>query len=316
MALMLTGPDCSRHQGAVDWAAVARAGHTFAIIKATEGTSYSRVDWFQANAPKVRAAGLVLGAYHFLRRGSAAGQARYFVDIVGDFDGVLAVLDVETAADGSKPGLAEVEAFAAEFRRLVPGHPLVVYTGRWYWHGVLGNPHGAHVGPLWHSEYDTGSEVADGPELDNYGGWGSCTIWQYTSTGRCPGVAGDCDLNQFFGDRAQLAALTGGDDMALTQAQEDALALLPAMNHRTGQIFALLLDDGPIGRRTKESTIGVRSLLARDGVDVDEAQLAAALLPGVVEALAPEQLVEVLVAAVPKAVRAELAAALAVAPEA
>ena len=204
---MLTGPDCSRHQGTVHWTAVRGAGHSFAIIKATEGTSYSYVGWYHGNAPKVRAAGLTLGAYHFLRTGNGAAQARYFSSVVGDLTGTLAVLDVETAANGTKPTIGDVRGFAGEFRRLHPGHPLVVYTGRWYWVGVMENPHGADIGPLWHSEYEPSPD--SGPDLDRYGGWPGATIWQWTSSGSCPGVSGRCDLNVFYGTHDDLAVLCG-----------------------------------------------------------------------------------------------------------
>ena len=207
---MLTGPDCSRHQGYVDWTAVARAGHSFAIIKATEGTSYAYTGWYRANAPRVVSAGLTLGAYHFLRTSDPGAQARYFVDTVGDFKNVIAVVDVETAANGSKPQIHHVRSFADSFHALVPGHPLLVYTGRWYWVGHMGDPHGADIGPLWHSEYETTqAEVNDGPEGANYGGWNGATIWQWTSSGSCPGVAGRCDLNIFYGTHDDLAVLAG-----------------------------------------------------------------------------------------------------------
>lgn len=228
----LAGPDVSRHQGTVDWSRVA-AAHDFAIIKATEGTSYNYTGWFTRNWQQLRATHLVPGAYHFLRTSSGKAQAAYYVSVVGNFDKALAVLDVETAANGTKPGIGVVREFAAEFKRLVPGHPLLVYTGRWYWVGEIGNPRGVDIGPLWHSEYDTGREVDDGPELDNYGGWPGATIWQWTSSGRCPGVDGNCDLNIFYGDRRDLLRLTGSSlpappepltgvpDMAFTYGSPD-----------------------------------------------------------------------------------------------
>jgi len=226
--MAITGIDVSRHQGVVDYNAVKRAGHTFAFIKATEGTSYSYVDWYKTNAPKVRAAGLIFGAYHFLRADrDPAAQARYYVQTVGNFNGVVAILDVETAANGTMPLIQHVRAWVTEFRRLVPNKPLVIYTGRWYWVGHMGNPPGSDLGPLWHSEYETTSaEVADGPELDNYGGWPGCTIWQYTSTGRCPGVAGNCDLNIHHGTIDQLRALANiGEEEDMPTAQEVAAAV-------------------------------------------------------------------------------------------
>lgn len=278
--MSLTGIDVSRHQGIIDWAAVDRSSHSFAILKATEGTSYSYDSWFKANMPRVRATDLIPGAYHFLRADrDPAAQARYYASVVENFDGMLAVVDVETAANGTKPTINHVKGFAAEFRRLVPGHPLIVYTGRWYWVGVMGDPYGADIGPLWHSEYDTGAEVDDGPELDNYGGWSKATIWQYTSSGRCPGVQGNCDLNIFYGDRAALLALarTQGDDM-LTDAQiTDLFDRLKRIEDRAshGHDYA------------KYARIKVDQILTQLGAspDIDEVALAAALLPALLPAL-------------------------------
>ena len=234
---MLTGPDCSRHQGTVHWSAVRAAGHSFAIIKATEGTSYSYVGWYHGNASKVRAAGLTLGAYHFLRTGDGAAQARYFSSVVGDLTGTLAVLDVETAANGTKPTIGDVREFAGEFRRLHPGHPLVVYTGRWYWVGVMGNPHGADIGPLWHSEYEPSPD--SGPDLDRYGGWPGATFWQWTSSGSCPGVSGRCDLNVFYGTHDDLAVLCGakaGGGPAPKPPTEDDDDMIPVISVPNDQI--------------------------------------------------------------------------------
>lgn len=282
---MLTGPDCSRHQGAVDWGKVAGAGHDFAIIKATDGVSYRYVDWFTSNFPRVKATGLVPGAYHFISaHHPGADQARYFVATVGDLDGVLAVVDVETGADGSHPTAARVREFATEFERLAPGHPLIVYTGRWYWRDILGNPYGADIGPLWHSEYDTGAEVTDGPEMDSYGGWSACTIWQYTSSGSCPGVAGNCDLNQFFGDRADLLALTGGD---MPLSSTDLNAIKGAVNEATADDHKLLADINHQVFKVLVPAVGAikAAVTGFTGADVDEAKLAAELAP-----LLPDQM--------------------------
>src|SRR6202042_3382786 len=59
----ITGPDVSASQGAIDWNAVAAAGHGFAFIRATSGVS--TVDpQFESNWQGAGAAGLRRGAYH------------------------------------------------------------------------------------------------------------------------------------------------------------------------------------------------------------------------------------------------------------
>ena len=67
---LLTGVDVASHQhpgGApIDWVKVRAAGHSYALVKATEGTTYTNPyfvdDWTGAGA-----AGLYRGAYHYAR---------------------------------------------------------------------------------------------------------------------------------------------------------------------------------------------------------------------------------------------------------
>lgn len=289
---MLTGPDVSHHQGAVDWAQVRSAGHAFAWCKATEGTGFvdSR---FARNWPAIRAAGLVRGAYHFLRTESdPRAQARHFLDVVGDLEGSMACLDVETAGVGTNPTGAQARAFVDEFRARTGGRLIVVYTGRWYWQGVIGNPAGVDLGPLWHSAYSASPGAT-------YGGWTAFTFWQHTSTGSCPGIAGPCDLNRFYGTTADLAALTGHPQEHDMTADE-YLAILndPRVAARHRELIQLELDEGTAfgnlswSASQKNLVELCRSILNRvmalDGTDVDEGELAKQLLPGLLEVVGAE----------------------------
>jgi lysozyme len=227
---MLTGPDVSHWQGAVDWFAVRNAGHAFAWAKATEGTTFvdSR---FGDNWAGMQAAGLVRGAYHFLRsEPSPEAQAQHFVSVVGDFGGSMAALDVETSGSGTNPTSGQAHAFAAEFAGLTGGHPLVLYTGRWYWVGVLGDPYGADIGALWHSRFG-------GDPGPLYGGWGGWAFWQHTDRGFCPGI-GNCDLNQFQYDMATLLWLTG---VSAPPPEEDDL---PYSEIELKNLMRSVLDEG------------------------------------------------------------------------
>ena len=317
--MAITGIDVSRHQGSVDFAAVKRAGHRFAIIKATEGTSYSYVSWYRVHAPKVEAAGLVLGAYHFLRADrDPAGQARYFVQTVGSFRGRVAVVDVETAANDTEPMIGHVRAFAAEFRRLVPGHPLVVYTGRWYWVGVMGDPQdGPSIGPLWHSEYEgTQAEVDDGPEGDDYGGWPGATVWQWTSSGTCPGVAGRCDMNMLL--RGSLADLTDTEDDDVVTPEDRALIADRVWKEPVAATDGKTMGPAEAHLRWANHNAGVAVALLRDlvkKVDPDAIVDEGLIVQGVLAGLEPEAIAAAVVAAIPadqaKRVADELAARLA-----
>src|SRR5215217_9613824 len=60
------GIDVSHWQGTINWPQVRSAGKEFAFVKATESTNY--VDPTAAgNVANARAAGLLVGVYHFAR---------------------------------------------------------------------------------------------------------------------------------------------------------------------------------------------------------------------------------------------------------
>lgn len=302
----VTGVDASHHQGTVDWARVHAAGHSFAFLKATEGISYSFTPWWAANAPRAAAAGLVVGAYHFLRAGpDPAAQARYYVATVGSFAGRLAAVDVETAKDGSKPTAGQARAFAAEFHRLVGDHPLLIYTGRWYWRDTIGNPPGADIGPLWHSDYTA-------PPEPLYGGWAGWTIWQHTSSGSCPGIAGPCDLNRFAGDRAALLSLTQEDTVAITEAEFNRMLVIAkgaadasrddedrGLRAELHRVLAFLTTGAgnqlTSGEGWVPNAVTLPKVLAAAG-DVDEAEVArqvlAVLTPTAIVAALPDEIAQ------------------------
>jgi GH25 family lysozyme M1 (1,4-beta-N-acetylmuramidase) len=218
------GVDVSHHQGHVDWPAARRAGVAFGICKASEGISFTDYQC-AANLYGMRAAGVQRGAYHFLRAGSGAGQARHFLSVVGDPDGVLLALDVERLADPA-PNARDVRDFAAELGRLTGGRRLVVYTGATFWARLTGGMDGKAAGwVLW--DCGTGQHAnAYVPGTGSigqlwakvrtagwagYGGWGPAdrAFLQFSAAGRVPGVSGPCDVDAFFGTTAALATLAG-----------------------------------------------------------------------------------------------------------
>ncbi len=96
------GVDVSHHNGSIDWDAVATEdGMRFVFIKATEGTTL--VDgMYQENRTAARAAGLMVGAYHFLTTASdAESQFDNFRRVVKKEDiDLVPVLDAERMTKG------------------------------------------------------------------------------------------------------------------------------------------------------------------------------------------------------------------------
>lgn len=65
---------------AIDWHEVASAGYIFAIVKATQGIDYVN-PWLERDLDDARAAGLLVGAYHFYENGvNAEAQASHAVN--------------------------------------------------------------------------------------------------------------------------------------------------------------------------------------------------------------------------------------------
>ncbi len=233
--MTIFGVDVSHYQAttAAWWKAAKAAGVTFGIAKATEGTTFIDPK-FASNIAWMRAAGVIPGAYHFQRPSNGAGQAQLFNRTVGDPNGMLIGLDDEVSMSPADP-----PAWCAEYSRLHPGHPLLIYTGRDLWPGG----DGAHLGPLWAAgiapnRYST----ADGtlayiwahstPAQPAFAGWGSPTIIQFTDKAQVAGIR--CDGNAYLGTIDQLRALTGasGDaDMPLTQADVD-LVVAGLLEHK------------------------------------------------------------------------------------
>ena len=205
-ATPLTGPDVSQWQGSVDWAQVRAAGHAFAVAKTSEGGDWRDPSWSRARASQVRAAGLALGVYHFLRpRAGRAGkvEARFAVRVArwggwGRGDLPL-VADLETTTLGPAGTCAYARSFAREVRRLT-GHRPIVYTGPSFASANLSGCRAVAAHRLWIAHYGVGAPTIPPP-------WWSYTLWQWTSQGRSPGIAGDVDLNRMPGGRPLLRRL-------------------------------------------------------------------------------------------------------------
>lgn len=212
--MAFTGPEVRSYHEAVDWGAVAGAGHALAWCPASR--SIGEVDArFAANWAAVPAAGLLRGAVHTLSTGYAGrGQARHFLDVIGDPKGSLVAVAV--APDGPRrddplPGIDQVAGFAAEFARLTGGHPLLVRTAWRWWARRDPAGAGAVISPwLWDSDA-TWVLRGDGRAWGTYGGWVTPIVWS-TPRARCPGIAGLCATALVDIDAAVLAQLLDVDD--------------------------------------------------------------------------------------------------------
>lgn len=259
--MTISYPDVSNHNGGMPL----QAGTVACFAKASEGTGYADPFYthFKAEAARV---GAVFGAYHFLRQGNGAGQARYCFGIVGR--DVPLMLDFEPEYDAagnpvSRPTLADAVAFRDAYRAL-GGSIRLNYLPKWYWQ-ELGSPSLAPLADLGlvASEYIGYSD--SGPGWAPYGGL-TPAVWQYTDKLAYSGQ--QVDFNAFRGTLDQFRSLLGlttnpGVDMAALESDDpNFLAAIWRLK------AAVDLDPAVQGGPTKGEKNALAALLGAIAADV------------------------------------------------
>jgi lysozyme len=175
------GVDVSNNNGHVDFVKIRAAGYSFVWLKASEGTTFTDA-FFLDNAKRAKAAGLRVGAYHFLNAANAAAQAKHFARLVkaaglGKGD-LLPVADVEKA--GVTTSMAGAFTVAVEHEL---GVKPLIYTFPFFarWTTTFGCK-------LWIAHFDVPKPVIPNP-------WRRYAAWQHSSSASVPGVQGHCDVN-------------------------------------------------------------------------------------------------------------------------
>jgi GH25 family lysozyme M1 (1,4-beta-N-acetylmuramidase) len=153
---------------------------------------------FERHYSELTSRNIPVGAYHYII-GSVGiqEQADAFNLAVGLKDMRLGCwIDVEDRRAGTRIYRQQVLDYAA----LQPD--MGVYTSKSAWADIMG---GAYLTDrkLWVAHYTSNPY----PLLPQ--GWDSWWLWQYTSSGRLPGYAGNLDTNRFNGDDADFAAWIG-----------------------------------------------------------------------------------------------------------
>ena len=191
------GIDVSHWQGAIDWPMVRAAGKKFVIAKATEGIGH-KDDRYERNKTGARAQGLKFGAYHFAQPvNDPIREADWFVNNSGYERGMLIpTLDLERTGGRSVTGLTNwTKAWLGRVYERLGVRPMI-YASPSFWRTNLNNTrwfadNGYAI--LWVAHWDTSSPSVP---AENWGGR-SWTFWQYTDSGRVPGISGGVDLNRF-----------------------------------------------------------------------------------------------------------------------
>lgn len=195
-AAAVSGIDVSAYQGAINWNAVAASGVKFAMIR-VGNTKYGLDKYFVQNVVGANAAGIRVGAYVYsyaLNPAEAAADAQLAVSAMGNLPISFPVaIDIE---DPSQVNLSQAEQLAIvnTFCSVIyaAGYQPMVYSYKNWFATKLGVTAWDH----WVANY-SGAMGFPG------------TMWQYSSSGAVPGIAGNCDVNYVMKDYFTTIPATG-----------------------------------------------------------------------------------------------------------
>ncbi|WP_439424771.1 GH25 family lysozyme [Oenococcus alcoholitolerans] len=183
----------------------------FVFIKATEGVGYvsPACNAQTASAQKV---GKKVGWYHFANVGNAVQQADYFVNNISNYvhHGIL-MLDWE--ANAVYQGVGWAKAWLDHVYQRTGVRP-IIYMSKGVVHQYDWSPVASDYGLFFaqYANYNRTGYQAD-PWTDNkgLGSWKSAVAFQYSSSGRLAGWAGNLDLDKFYGDKSTWDAYAKSD---------------------------------------------------------------------------------------------------------
>jgi lysozyme len=208
------GIDVSRFQGAIDWPTVSASGIRFAFVQASRGSGADCTvkpaqcgpdPYFATNRLAAEAAGIRVGAYHRAfasgatpadARADAVAEANIFIAGVGSLQQgeLIPVLDAESPFTGmtSTSLRTWIRVFVKRVTKKLGRKPMI-YTNASSWSATGNTTEFAKARyPLWVAEWGV-----SGPTVpaNNWAGRGY-SVWQYTSSGRVPGISGRVDMDR------------------------------------------------------------------------------------------------------------------------
>lgn len=196
------GTDLSMWNAVNDADAMRANGITYAWLKCSEGVGYVDPTFFN-KVRQLKSAGIVVGAYHFMRAGSASAQAQHFRQVAGDAGcldagALMPMADMEAADVRS-----DANDFVTAFYDALRVEPMDCYGNVDWWRNALNfNAWGRRdvLGHIAHYNGDPGNPAYTYPRA---------AVHQHTQTGSIPGIAGNVDRNATLGTY-DLASITIG----------------------------------------------------------------------------------------------------------
>ena len=195
------GVDVSAHQKHIDWQAVADSGIEFAIIRlgyrGYESGKLMEDAYAQENLAGAAQAGLKVGAYFFSQALSiqeADEEIAFMLDVLGEYYLTMPiVLDWEIPADSARTvgmdarTLTDIQIHFCQVMEELGYQPMVYFN--WHQSENLYYLSELEQAPFWLALYQDRMTFP----------W-KVEMWQYTDSGRVPGIKGNVDLNVYMPD--------------------------------------------------------------------------------------------------------------------
>jgi lysozyme len=218
------GVDVSAYQGgSINWSSVYSDGVRFAFSRATTGYDYSEDSTYPNNMTRGKAAGVLMGAYHFSHcyANTPASEATYFWNyagskIVKDGKSLDPMVDFEVFSghDGASSYTAWFNDWSADVKAKTSNfmHP-VLYASAC---GGMCDLTTACTLSQWVANYNGENLYTGGPWNEctscnyvDHGGSANWTYWQVSDTGSITGISGHVDLDTYNGTLANLDPYQG-----------------------------------------------------------------------------------------------------------
>lgn len=203
---IMRGIDVSRYQGDIDWQAVAGSGRQFAIVKGGSIIYGSLCEdkMFRAHMDGALAAGLHVGLYIYafaLNEEEARQEAQFALQLAARYREKLDMFiayDVEDSTIAHlSPGqlAANIKAFQKEIEGA--GYYCVLYASKYWLEQKIDTAQLRDL-DVWVAQWDATCTYT-----------GSYGMWQHSSSGSVPGVAGRVDEDIAYKDYPAIAGAAG-----------------------------------------------------------------------------------------------------------
>jgi len=204
MATTFTGPDLSVWNGNVNMSSVKAAGNTFVMLREGYGDVLSypnqKDSTFEKNYTNAKAAGLLVGCYHYMYATTVAGATReaqgFLANIKGKSFEMPVALDIEEASQAALPN-STVEAITKAFIDVLEkaGYFVALYSYESFLTSKMSSS--------FRTKYDVWcANITKTPSIP-YG------IHQYTFTAKVNGISGDVDMNRTTKDYKVIMTTNG-----------------------------------------------------------------------------------------------------------